>query len=235
MAWSPSPDLWGRNVSHQSDTRDEISEVRRRAGKLREIRTVRGRRFLVLRDPLTERFLEVGIHLEAADIEKLETDLALPAGMAYAYRLLSVRDRTEREIRDALAQEGIPTPGVVDEVVASLKRQGYLDDRRLASGYIRYMLEHRPSGPHLLRRKLRRAGVEENIIEDEIAAAVTAESEVETAERLARIKLGGKGGRERDARRVHGFLTRRGFSSAVVNRICARIVRGEFLEGDDEQ
>lgn len=214
---------------------DEVSEVRRRAGKLREIRTVGGRRFLVLKDTPADRFFDAGKPIGPEEIKELETELALPAGMAYAYRLLAIRDRTEREIRTSLAGEGITAPPVVDEIITSLKRQGYLDDRRLASGYIRYTMEHRPSGPHLMRRKLRQAGVEESVIEDEIALALSAGYEARAAERLARDRLRGETDRKRGARRVHGFLSRRGFSSSVVNDICARILRGEIPGEDHEQ
>lgn len=221
-------------MSRQSNERDTVTEVRRRAGKLREIRTFRGRRFLVLRESLTDRYLEIGTPLEKADIEKLETHLALSAGIAYAYRLLSVRDRTEREIRDALRAEGIIVSDVVDEVIRSLKRHGYLDDRRFAAEYIRFMLEHRPSGPHLLRRRLRHVGVDEGILEEELAKAISPDLERRAAERLARIKLRGEAKKERGVRRVYGFLSRRGFSSFVVNDICARILRGE-IHGEDHE
>ncbi len=214
---------------------DEVTEVRRRAGMLREIRTAAGRRFLVLKGTPADRFLDTGSSIGPEEIEELEGELALPAGMAYAYRLLAIRDRTEHEIRNSLAGEGITAPPVVDEIISSLKRQGYLDDRRLASGFIRYTMEHRPSGPHLVRRKLREAGVEESVIEEEIELMLSGDYETRAAERLARGKIRGGGERKRDARRVHGFLTRRGFSSSVVNGICARIMRGEFPGEDHEQ
>jgi len=214
---------------------DEITEVRRRAGMLREIRTAGGRRFLVLKGTPADRFLDAGRSLGREEIEELGSELALPAGMAYAYRLLAIRDRTEREIRKSLAGEGITAPPVVDEIISSLKRQGYLDDRRLASAFIRYTMEHRPSGPHFVRRKLREAGVEESVIEEEIALALAGGCEARAAERLARDKIRGGSDRKRDARRVHGFLTRRGFSSSVVNGICARIARGEFPGKDHER
>ena len=214
---------------------DEISEVRRRAGKLREIRTAGGRRFLVLKDTPADRFLDTGIPIGPEEVEELETEHALPAGMTYAYRLLAIRDRTEHEIRASLAGEGITALQVIDEIVTSLKRQGYLDDRRLASGYIRYTMEHRPSGPHLMRRKLRKAGVEEGVIEEEIALAMSGGYEARAAARLAREKIRIGSGREKNARRMHGLLTRRGFSSSVVNDICAGILRGEIPGDDHEQ
>ena len=227
--------LRSRAVNRPNEMHDEVSEVRRRAGKLREIRTIDGRRFLVLKDTPADRFLDAGRSIGPNEIKELETELALPAGMAFVYRLLAIRDRTEREIRTSLAGEGISAPPVVDEIITSLKRQGYLDDRRLASGYIRYTMEHRPSGPHLMRRKLRQAGVEDSIIEEEIASAISTGYEARAAGRLARDKLRGERDRKRGARRVHGFLSRRGFSSSVVNDICAGIVRGEIPGEDDEQ
>jgi regulatory protein len=212
-----------------------VTEVRRRAGKLREIRTSEGRRFLVLKDPRTERFLEVGATIAEADIEELGGNHARAAGMEYAFRLLALRDRTEREMRESLASEGISDSAVVEEIIGSLKKHGYLDDRRLAAGFIRFRMDHRPCGPHLLRRKLREAGVDGSIIEEEIESVFVDGLEGELARRLAQEKLRGVTDRKRGARRVHGFLSRRGFSGAIMNEICARILRGEISGDCDEQ
>jgi regulatory protein len=177
----------------------------------------------------------VGVTIEGPDIEELSTVHALASGTAYAYRLLALRDRSEREIREALAKEGISVHCVVEEIVASLKRNGYLDDRRLAAGYIRFRLEHKPAGPYLLRRKLEQAGVDEAVIEDELESAFGPGLEEEIAIRLATSKLKGIRDRERGVRRVHGFLSRRGFSGAIVSRICAKILNGEISGENHEQ
>ncbi len=179
--------------------------------------------------------MEVGASIEETDIEELRTVHALASGTAYAYRLLALRDRTEQEIRNALAKEGISVSSVVEDIVASLKRNGYLNDRRLAAGFIRFRLEHKPCGPHFLRRKLKMAGVDETVIEEELGSAFEPGLEEEIARRLAGPKLKGVRGRERGARRVHGFLSRRGFSGAIVNRICAQILKGEISGEDNEQ
>lgn len=187
-----------------------------------------------MKDTGAERFLEVGTHLEASDIEELGTIHALAAGKALAHRLLARRDRTEKEIRDALAEEGISDVPVADDVVASLKRNGYLDDRRLAAGYIRFRLEHKPAGPRLLRRRLGQLGIDEAIIDAEIESAFEPGLELEIALRLAKAKMRGERERERGARRVHGFLSRRGFDSAIVNDICIQILKREISGEYDE-
>ena len=86
-----------------------------------------------------------------------------------------------------------------------------------------------------MRRRLKKAGVEESVVEEELASALSAGYETEAAEGLARNRLRGERDRKRDARRMHGFLSRRGFSSSVVNDICARIMRGEIPGEDHEQ
>jgi SOS response regulatory protein OraA/RecX len=190
--------------------------------------------FLVLKDDKTERFLEAGAVLDESDLEELQGPLTRAAGIAVAFRLLSGRDRTEQEIKRALSKYGVRAPDVVTEIIETLRRQGYLNDRRLASNFIRYTMEHRPAGPYLLRRKLERVGIDKEVIETELRTAFGAGREREIAQALARRKLTKRMGSERAVRNVHGFLTRRGFSSSIVNDICARILSREIVGENDE-
>jgi regulatory protein len=214
---------------------DSVESVRRRWGKLYTIVTALGSSFLVLKDPSTAHLLKAGAELDGEALEALAGPGARTAGLTLAYRLLAMRDRTEHEIRAALAVEGIRTPEVVADIVETLRRQGYLDDRRLAAGFMRFAARHRPGGPHLARRKLRKAGVSEEIIEEEIREALPPERERELAEALARKKLRGAKSREQAVRRVHGFLARRGFSESVVSAICSKILKGTFPGEDDDE
>jgi len=214
---------------------DVVEGVRRRWGKLYTVTTSGGSSYLVLKDPSTAHLLKAGAELDGEALETLRGPGARTAGLTLAYRLLAMRDRTEHEIRAALAAEGIRTPEVVGDIVETLRRQGYLDDRRLAAGFMRFAARHRPGGPHLARRKLRKAGVSEEIIEEEIREALPPERERELAEALAVKKLRGAKSREQAVRRVHGFLARRGFSESVVRGICSKILKGTFPGDDDDE
>jgi regulatory protein len=214
---------------------DSVESVRRRWGKLYTIVTAGGSSFLVLKDPSTAHLLKAGAELDGETLAALAGPAARTAGLTLAYRLLAMRDRTEHEIRAALGTEGIRTPEVVGDIVETLRRQGYLDDRRLAAGFLRFAEKHRPGGPHLARRKLRKAGVSEEIIEAEIREALPPGRERELAEALARKKLRGAKSREQAVRRVHGFLARRGFSESVVSAICSKILKGTFPGEDDDE
>jgi regulatory protein len=221
-------------VSPDSGDVESIIRVRRRWGKLYAVMTSNGVSYLVLRDPSSERFLNVGAALDRDSVEMLAGPVARTAGLALAYRLLAIRDRTEHEIRSALGKEGIRAPEVVGAIVGALRRQGYLDDRRLASHFVQYTVKRRPSGPCLIRRKLRVAGVSEEIIEAEIRETLPSDREREIAEELARKKMRGVTDRAKAARRIHGFLSRRGFSQRTVNSICSAILRGAISGEHDD-
>lgn len=222
-------------MGNRNSTKERVVEVRRRGGRLREIETSHGRKFLLLGEPKNERFLEVGFELDSREIEELEGSLAVSAGLAIAYRLLSVRDRTEQEIRNSLSDRGLSRSAVIDEVVRSLLQQGYLDDRKLAASYIRYVTAHKPSGPHLLRQKLWKMGVADEIIVAEIAAQLPPQRERELALEVARARLKHGMERKRAVRRINGLLSRRGFSSVIVNDICARILKRGLTGRHDER
>jgi SOS response regulatory protein OraA/RecX len=235
-----------------SDT-TKIVSVSRGAGPLRRVATSSGRVFLVLKRPETDRFLVEGAPLGPAEIEELDGPVARQAGMALALRFLSRRERTEHEVRGALRAEGIENRDSIDYIVETLKGRNLLDDRRFASELIGYRLRHDPAGPALLRRKLAEAGVPADIADELIAEAFPPGEEERIAsklasERLARtiagsdrapLRAGGLGAsgpdREKAARRLGGFLARRGFAPWIVGDICAGILRGEITGETDEQ
>lgn len=223
----------------------EIVSVSRSAGSLRRVATSSGRTFLVLKGWGTERFLEEGTVLDRTDIEELEGPVAREAGLAHALRFLSRRERTEQEVRDALQAEGIDNTASMDYIVETLKAKNLLNDRRFASELIGYRLRHNPAGPALLRRKLSGAGVPAEITDEFLAEAFPPGEEERIALKLAVDRLartgpvrgpaGSRADREKAARRLGGFLARRGFSAGIVGGICAGILRGEITGETDEQ
>ena len=226
----------------------KIVSVSRSAGSLRRVAISSGRSYLVLKGSGTERFLEEGAVLDRNDIEELEGPVARAAGLAHALRFLSRRERTELEVRDALRAEGIDNPASMDYIVETLKGKNLLNDRRFASELIAYRLRRNPAGPALLRRKLSGAGVPAEIADELLAEAFPPGEEKRIASRLAIDRLArtrpavGQDGqtvsradREKTARRLGGFLARRGFSAGIVGDICAGILRGEITGETDEQ
>jgi regulatory protein len=126
-----------------------------------------------------------------------------------AYRYLGHRDRTVAEVRRHLEAKRVE-PATIDEVVAELHEQGYLDDARFAQRFAEDRRALDAWGADRIERKLRDAGVGA----DHIAAALsaqTADEEREAAIELLRRRLSEPPRDDRGRERALGLLVRRGY------------------------
>jgi regulatory protein len=93
-----------------------------------------------------------------------EDEDGLQPALALAYRFLNRRDRTEAELRAHLDGKGIE-PGDVEQAVAALRGQGYVDDAR----YARLLAEDKRDlegwGSERIRRTLTARGIDRELIE----------------------------------------------------------------------
>ncbi len=136
----------------------------------------------------------------------------------YAVRALSRRDHSVAEIERKLRDRGV-SAGTSAEVIARLKRSGYLDDRRFAEWWAEAAVRNgRGYGPRL-RQELARRGISREIVAEVIASVSAAYGEEETLGALLSKKFAGFDPRtasDRDKRRVVAYLQRRGFSTAAI-------------------
>jgi regulatory protein len=126
-----------------------------------------------------------------------------------AYRFLGRRDRTVAEVRERLARDEIE-PDVVEEAIAELGRQGYLDDAR----YARRFAEDRRTidawGAERIERRLLAVGVDPALI----AAALgerDAADEIEAAVAVLQRRFPRAPSNDRDRDRALGLLVRKGY------------------------
>ncbi len=145
-----------------------------------------------------------------------------------ALRQLTVRARTEAELRAALARRNVPAEAV-DEVVERFSGVGLLDDAAYARDWVAGG-ERRLKSRRSLAQELSAKGVDRETIEGALAG-LDDEAELEVARALARRKAAATLGLDYSVRyrRLAGALARRGFSGSVV----AMIVREALLESTD--
>jgi regulatory protein len=179
-------------------------------------------------------------HLLDADAEAQVRTAALD--------LLSHRARTRAELRRKLVSKGF-RPARVDLCLDRLARRGLLDDRAVASAFVRDRIRHRPRGRARLAQELRAKGVPDSVAREAVEAVL--EEEALTDEALATKVLEGwlkRQGpatlrslaesapgpeRERARRRLHGYLARRGFRGpAITSALDAAVAlaRGTVTE-----
>ena len=158
------------------------------------------------------------------------------AAMAVALRLLGQRARSVAELRTRLRRQDY-TPAVVERVITRLNELGYLDDAAFAQRWIETRQRTSPRGAALLQRELRQHGIAGHVAEQAVASAAGdayAQARRAAAPRLARLAHAEF---ETFARRLGGFLTRRGFPASVVYAVVRDLwqERGESVpDGYDE-
>jgi regulatory protein len=100
----------------------------------------------------------------------------------YAIFLLNLSMRTERELREKMATRGY-FPNIIDEVVAKLYQDRYLDDARYAEVYIESMKRSKYYGSYMMKKKLFEKKVPKEIIDDKLAELLSEDDEREIATR----------------------------------------------------
>jgi regulatory protein len=202
----------------------EITGVRERRGKARVF--VDGEFWAEIDAAVAaERGLREGVTLSPEELDEARVAGERALAMARALNFLGYRARSEKEVRDRLRRFGHGEE-TVGGVVGRLKELGYLDDEDFARLVARE--KARRYGPRRVSAELRRSGVDAELAQGAVEEQFAGRSQAEQA-RYAAARRYNRGGSTAEARRVYGFLMRRGYSAEV----CAEVAR-EYREASAE-
>lgn len=181
---------------------------------------------------VAERGLLKGAELSREELAEARVAGEKPLAMNRAFHALGYRARSKGELRERLIRVGY-AEATVDEVVQRLEELGYLDDEEFAKSTVRDKASK--YGPHRIYGELRRAGVNEEIaqgaVEEEFAGRSEFEAALATAQRRYNTRdRSSVEAKNTMARRVYGFLMRRGYSSGI----CAEVARSYWREASEE-
>ena len=145
------------------------------------------------------------------------------SAMEKALKILSTSPVTEVELRRKLFRAGYPEI-LIEQAVEECRRHNYINDELLASDCAEY-LTMRGTGSRLVRLKLRRRGLSEELVKNAMDNT-DPEAEIEAA----RYALAGKLrllSREKDYRKkkekAFRFLVSRGYTSNVISTLFSEI------------
>jgi regulatory protein len=144
----------------------------------------------------------------------LDPEARLQHALDLSYRYLGYRDRTVLEVRRHLEAKRVE-PDTIEDTVAELLEQGYLDDARFARRFVedRRTLDH--WGNERIERKLLAAGVEGALVTaalhspDSMTGASHSEFDAALATLTRRFRTPPE--TDRDRERALGFLVRKGY------------------------
>ena len=182
--------------------------------------------------------LRVGLAIASTDLASIARAEERQNALEAAVRALETRPRAVREIRDKLAARGAEAD-IIDDIVATLTKLGYLDDERFARAWVESRTRSRPGGPRKRRSELIAKGVDRDLI-DAAVAPIGEENEVEMARQVAakivRRLSDEPNERRRQVARVTGALQRRGFGWPAVKetiRLMGVEIENDEGAGDD--
>lgn len=141
-----------------------------------------------------------------------------------AYRYLGRRDRTVLEVRRHLEAKRIE-PDTIEEAVAELSAQGYLDDARYAQRFAEDRRALDAWGSDRIERKLRTVGVAPEHVEAALANPA-APSELDAAVALLERRYGVPPADERGRERALGLLVRKGYELELAYDAVRAFERG---------
>ncbi len=143
-----------------------------------------------------------------------------------ALKLLKYRDRTCYEMRQKLRERNY-AKGTIEEVIKSLKKLRYLDDRLYAERWIQNKLRTRPIGRKLLKSRLRLKGIHPEIIEQALDKHYSDAIEIEKIAQLAEKQIRKYKHQDKNImkRKLFSFLTRRGFDSQESSEAIEKVLK----------
>jgi regulatory protein len=198
----------------------EVTDVRERRGKARVF--VDGEYWAELDAGVAiESGLRVGAAFGWEELKRARVAGERPVAMGRALNLLGYGARSEAEIRERLGRYGYARE-TIEAVVGRLEELGYLDDAEFAR--LKAREKARRYGPRRVSVELRKSGLGEELAREVVEEEFAGRSEVGEARSAAARRYNGRGS-DAEARRVYGFLVRRGYSAEV----CAQVAR-EYRE-----
>jgi regulatory protein len=165
-----------------------------------------------------------GLSLSQEDLDEARLAGEKALALSRSFHYLGYRARSVAEVKSRLFDYGYGER-TVEEVLGRLEELGYLDDWRFA----RELASERSGkyGPRRVLADLWRSGVESGVAQEAVDEEFSELSELDAARSAAERRYNTSEGSDALARRVHGFLARRGYSPGI----CTQVAR-EYLRED---
>jgi regulatory protein len=139
-----------------------------------------------------------------------------------ALRLLALRPRTEKDLRERLRRRALPRPAI-DAAVERVRELGYLDDAAFARLWVESRQASTPRSRRALAFELGRKGVTQPVAAETVADVSDEDAAYEAARR--RLRALRNLDRQSFFRRLGSFLSSRGFSYGVARTTIERCWR----------
>ena len=135
-----------------------------------------------------------------------------------AFKLLSYRERTIKEIEDRLRKKDF-SEEVIKAVVDFLLENDYLNEERFAEMWIRSRKNHHPRGRKLIYKELKNKGVNQRIINNALNQYLSSQEELEMAQYLMDKWLRRRTEEDSSSYKLKNYLANKGFNYNLIYQI----------------
>ncbi len=183
---------------------------------------------------LVQLGLSEGTSLSPSEIEQLRKSLSDQKLRDTAYRILSRRSHSEKELIRKLRQRGYDHRQI-DSLIAEFKEKGYISDEQFAVDWINSRMMLKPRSRRMLEAELAAKGVSKSVISRALDKKLSGTDETNLAfELLERRPSRFIRDNSVDTRRkIYNFLRYRGFGNETIMGATARFIR-EFCPDNDQ-
>lgn len=145
----------------------------------------------------------------------------------YALNLLSYRQRSEKEIQDALRRKGYEDI-FIEKAIDYCKDNKYIDDLSFAKSYIKDKVSLSKYGSKRIKYELQNKGISREIISRTLK--IDDDVEYESALNLASKRLGNYKDDDYNStyRKLSGYLQRRGYPFDVISKVLRQLLKEEW-------
>ncbi len=168
--------------------------------------------------------LEIGMEVNDAFIKDILRVEEQNKVTNHALKLLSYRQRSEKEIYDALKRKGFED-SYIENVINYCKEYNYLDDRAFAESFIKDKINLNKYGPERIKYELILKGISKDIINELLV--IDYDEQYEIAMKIAEKKLKSyeKDDRNSIYRKLSGFLQRKGYPYDIISKVIKEILK----------
>lgn len=172
-------------------------------------------------DLIVNQRLLIGKIIENQDLERLLFEAEVGKLMEGMYALFSIRQHSEKEIRDKLRMKNfkIKTSSekeqiseiVIESLIQRLKDKSLIDDEQFAKGWVDARRKSKNKGKIALKSELISKGINKEIIEKVLGENIVNEEELARQAIEKKLKNWNKLEPQKFKQKIFGFLGRKGF------------------------
>lgn len=180
--------------------------------------------------------LVVGKVISENDIPTLLLETEVGKLLERMYRLFSIRQRSEREVRNYLKELSFKrklkgdeelSEYVINSLIERLKEKGLVSDKEFAKAWVESRRKNKNKGKIAIKMELAQKGISREIIEEVLGEENVEDSEDVLALKAIEKKL--KSWRNLDdnsfKKKAYDFLMRKGFEYQTVASVVAKVLK----------